>query len=88
MNEQDKTLTLPSPSESQTSKKEESESPSPGKRGRKPGSTASKEKKSNPSFLEIKQGALEALISLSEGGRFHLSYQTSEGKDCAINYWS
>ena len=88
MNEQDKTTTPSQPTETQTHKKEEPNSTSSGKRGRKMGGGTGKERKSNPSFLEIRQAALEALISLPEGGRFHLSYQTADEEDKAINYWS
>ena len=88
MNEQDKTTTPSQPTETQIHKKEVADQASPGKRGRKMGGGTGKEKKSNPSFLEIRQAALEALISLPEGGRFHLSYQTTDEEDKAINYWS
>jgi hypothetical protein len=88
VNEQDKTTTQHNPAETQIPKKEESDQLSPGKRGRKAGSSTNKEKKSNPSFLEIRQQALEALISLSEEGKFHLSFQTAEEGENAINYWT
>ena len=88
MNEQNKTTTPSQSTETQIRKKEEPNPISSGKRGRKTGGGTGKERKNNPSFMAIKQEALEALVNLSEDGRFHLSYQTAEGESSAINYWS
>lgn len=68
-------------------KKEESISPQKKVKKHSEGVGTGRGKKSNPSFLEIRQEALEALIKLPEEGRFHLSYQTPEGEEKAINYW-
>jgi hypothetical protein len=82
------TATTPSKSnETQLPRKEETAPVSPGKKGRKAGGGAGKERKNNVSFLEIRQKALEALINLSEEDGFHLSFQTADGKKDAINYW-
>ena len=73
--------------EAQLPKKEDAAPVSSGRKGRRAGGGAGKEKKNNPSFLEIRQEALEALINLSEEGRFHLSFQPAGSNEKAVNYW-